>query len=206
MKHLMMLLALSGLVQLSFAQTDTTAKPTDTVQVGNFIIIKKNKDGKLTDDEKINININFKGKDISIKKKPGNISTNWFIFDLGFTNLVDNTNYTAAQGMGYLKTGRPADGQVNQNSMALNSGKSSNANIWFFMQKMNVANHVLNLKYGLGLECIISDTTEASASAVLLHLVFLMIQSVFQKTNYTQAILQFRLWLISIPTPIKNEH
>lgn len=59
MKHLMMLLALSGLVQLSFAQTDTTAKPTDTVQVGNFIIIKKNKDGKLTDDEKINININF---------------------------------------------------------------------------------------------------------------------------------------------------
>jgi hypothetical protein len=152
MKHLMMLLALSGLVQLSFAQTDTTAKPTDTVQVGNFIIIKKNKDGKLTDDEKINININFKGKDKSIKKKPGNISTNWFIFDLGFTNLVDNTNYTAAQGMGYLKTGRPADGQVNQNSMALNSGKSSNANIWFFMQKMNVANHVLNLKYGLGLE------------------------------------------------------
>jgi len=49
--------------------------------------------------------------------------------------LVDNTNYTAAQGMGYLKTGRPADGQVTQNSMALNSGKSSNANIWFLCRK-----------------------------------------------------------------------
>jgi len=41
MKRLMMMLALSGLVQLSFAQTDTTAKTNDTVKVGNFIIIKK---------------------------------------------------------------------------------------------------------------------------------------------------------------------
>jgi hypothetical protein len=36
--------------------------------------------------------------------------------------------------------------------MRLNAGKSSNVNLWIFMQKMNVSKHILNLKYGLGLE------------------------------------------------------
>jgi hypothetical protein len=81
-----------------------------------------------------------------------NISTNWFIFDLGFTNMRDMTDYTAAQAGGYFKTLRPADGAVSQNSYKLINGKSSNVNIWFFMQKLNVIKHVVNLKYGLGLE------------------------------------------------------
>ena len=34
----------------------------------------------------------------------------------------------------------------------LRNGKSINVNIWFFMQKLNVVKHVVNLKYGLGLE------------------------------------------------------
>lgn len=149
----MMMLAFAGLAQTTFAQTDTTTKAADTVKVGNFIIIKKNKEG--ADDKKnqiINITVNRHQRNYTPKRKLSNKSTNWFIFDLGFTNLVDNTNYTTAQGMGYLKTVRPADGPVTQNSMALNSGKSSNANIWFFMQKINVSKHVLNLKYGMGLE------------------------------------------------------
>lgn len=153
MKQLMMMLAFSGLTQLSFAQTDSTQKQNDTITVGNFVIIKKNRPEKVENDnskdERVKININFNNNRV---KKLNNVSTNWFIFDLGFTNLIDNTDYTAAQGMGYLKTGRPVDGVVTQNSMALNSGKSSNANLWFFMQKLNVSKHVLNLKYGLGLE------------------------------------------------------
>ncbi len=34
----------------------------------------------------------------------------------------------------------------------LRTGKSVNVNIWFFMQRLNMVDHVLNLKYGLGLE------------------------------------------------------
>ena len=72
--------------------------------------------------------------------------------DLGFANMRDNTNYTSAATGGYFKTLRPADGAVNQNSYKLIPGKSSNVNLWFFMQKLNIVKHVVNLKYGLGLE------------------------------------------------------
>jgi len=41
---------------------------------------------------------------------------------------------------------------VGKDQMKLRSGKSRNVNVWFFMQKLNIASHVLNLKYGLGLE------------------------------------------------------
>jgi hypothetical protein len=103
----------------------------------------------------IGVNVHFNNQDDILKKrkrKQSNISTNWWIFDLGFANFRDNTNYTIAQSLGYLKTLNLTSGPVTKNSMALNTGKSSNANIWFFMQKLNITQHVLNLKYGLGLE------------------------------------------------------
>ena len=135
----------------SFAQTDSTIKVTDTVKVGNFIIIKKNKNGESSNHENTNdVNINVKVERRPAKKQ--NISTNWWIFDVGFANLRDNTNYTSAQAGNYFKTFRPADGPVNQNSYRLNTGKTSNINIWIFMQKLNISKHVLNLKYGLGYE------------------------------------------------------
>ena len=135
----------------SFAQTDSTIKVTDTVKVGNFIIIKKNKNGESSSHENTNdVNINVKVERRPAKKQ--NISTNWWIFDVGFANLRDNTNYTSAQAGNYFKTFRPADGPVNQNSYRLNTGKTSNINIWIFMQKLNISKHVLNLKYGLGYE------------------------------------------------------
>ena len=135
----------------SFAQTDSVTKVTDTVKVGNFIIIKKNKDGESNyHSNNNNVNITYKIERRPAKKK--NISTNWWIFDLGFANMRDNTNYTYAQAGSYFKTLRPADGPVNQNSYRLITGKTSNVNIWFFMQKLNISKHVLNLKYGLGYE------------------------------------------------------
>jgi hypothetical protein len=36
--------------------------------------------------------------------------------------------------------------------LKLRSWKSRNVNFWFFMQKLNMIKHVVNLKYGLGLE------------------------------------------------------
>ncbi len=141
------------------AQTDSTTKTNkvDTIKVGNFVIIKKNKNGTTTTEAEVkkngnkNFTININTNNTSVKKKK-NISTNWWILDLGFANYRDQTNYTAAQNMGYLRQFRPQDGKVNATSTSLNTGKSSNVNIWFFMQKLNISKNVLNLKYGLGLE------------------------------------------------------
>lgn len=157
MKRLLSTMAILIIAQQGFAQTDSSATKTDTVRVGNFLIIKKNKtteDGSdMRSSGRRNYDINNSVRSIirnPAKKK--NISTNWWIFDLGFANLRDNTDYSYAQAGSYFKTFRPADGPVNQNSYRLNTGKTSNVNIWFFMQKLNVSKHVLNLKYGLGLE------------------------------------------------------
>lgn len=135
----------------SYAQTDTTGKPqsSDTIKVGNIIIIKKN-DGKTTEEKKEGKKPDDDGFEIEIKKrkeyKPSNISTNWWITDLGFANVNDQTNYASITGPGgYFPGG-------NKGLMGLKTGKSVNVNIWFFMQRINLIEHVVNLKYGLGLE------------------------------------------------------
>lgn len=145
------LLAATSLLaaQASFAQTDSSTKKTDTLVAGNFVIVKKpSKSIDIEMSSKKGFNVTYNNG----KKKNSNISTNWWIMDLGFTNLRDNTNYTSAQAGGYLRTLNTAAGPVTANSMKLNTGKSSNFNLWFFMQKMNVYKHVVNLKYGLGYE------------------------------------------------------
>ena len=151
-----LLLALSG-----FAQSDTTrpGEP-DTVKVGNFIIIKKNK-GK-TDtlpQKKYSVDITIgedngsSGYSYHSNKNwyHSNVTTNWLIFDLGFANWRDNTVYGSPEANAYLRDldGR---GEFTSSDLDLNNSKSSNVNIWFFMQKLNLVNHVVNLKYGLGLE------------------------------------------------------
>jgi hypothetical protein len=73
------------------------------------------------------------------------VSTNWLIVDLGFNNFNDQTNYGSAAAQAF------APGFTSQN-MDLNTSKSVNVNIWIFMQKLNLAKHYVNLKWGLGLE------------------------------------------------------
>lgn len=151
MKRLVCLLAIVWAAGTGFAQTDSTGKNTDTVKVGNFIIIKKNK-GNTTVESERNTHKNY---DYRIERRPhrrSNVSTNWWIMDLGFANMRDNTNYGSAAAGSYFKTLRPADGPVTKDSYKLINGKSSNVNIWLFMQKLNLISHVVNLKYGLGLE------------------------------------------------------
>jgi hypothetical protein len=144
MKRTLLATAIMLVAATGFAQTDSTKNTTDTVKVGNFVIIKK---AKANQSNSFEVRLGNSGT-----RKKKNLSTNWWILDLGFTNLRDNTNYANAQAGAYLRVGRPADGPVTENSMKLNRGKSSNVNLWFFMQKLNVAKHVVNLKYGLGLE------------------------------------------------------
>jgi Outer membrane protein beta-barrel domain len=131
----------------SFAQTpvDTTGTPNtapteDTIKIGGMIIIRKkgsNEEVKKDGEYKIR---NRKGTD-----KPSNLTTNWWIFDFGFSNLTDNTNYASTAAQAY------APGS-NSSYFEIKDSKSRNVNVWFFMQKLNVAKHVLNLKYGMGLE------------------------------------------------------
>ena len=153
MKRLVCFMTVMLIAGVSFAQTDSSSSTSsDTVKVGNFIIIKKNKGNTSSESVTKNNFVNIEYTASRRTKRKNNISTNWFIFDLGFANYRDNTDYSSAQAGNYFKTFRPADGPVNQNSYTLNTGKSSNVNIWFFMQKMNLIKHVVNLKYGLGLE------------------------------------------------------
>jgi len=130
----------------SFAQTDTTGQKTtapegDTIRIGGMIIIRKkgsNPEEKTQDKE---YKLQTRRSD-----KPSNLSTNWWIFDIGFSNYSDNSNYVTAAATGFVAPG------INADDLELRAGKSRNVNVWFFMQKLNIAKHVLNLKYGLGLE------------------------------------------------------
>ena len=83
-------------------------------------------------------------------RKEKNVSTNWGIVDLGFSNYEDKTDYGATGS--YLVNRPGAYPQIGKNDFKLRSGKSINVNIWFFMQKINLVKHKVNLKYGLGLE------------------------------------------------------
>ena len=69
------------------------------------------------------------------------------IFDLGFANYNDRTDYSAPANSNFLQ--HPG---IDKHDLKLITGKSSNVNIWLFMQKLNISKHVLNLKYGLGLK------------------------------------------------------
>lgn len=77
--------------------------------------------------------------------KPSNVSTNWLILDLGFTNYNDKTDYSGIPAQKFARGGA-------QNWFDLRNNKSVDVNIWLFMQRLNMIKHVVNLKYGLGLE------------------------------------------------------
>lgn len=140
MKRLLLaLIALSG-AMTCLAQDSTAKDKSDTIHIGGMIIIK---DHKGDDSTGRNRNITISNRH---KRKSSNISTNWWIFDIGFANWNDKTNYAAAQSSGFIGSG------VGKDQLDLRTGKSINVNIWMFMQKLNMIKHVVNLKYGLGLE------------------------------------------------------
>ena len=137
MKRTFILLAGICFALTALAQTDSTEKESDTIRVGNILIIKKKGDSG-------------KDEEVEVKRSktytPKNITTNWGIIDLGSSQFYDNTNYAESIAQGYLPSG------ANEDWFDLRNGKSVNVNIWFFMQRVNMIKHVVNLKYGLGLE------------------------------------------------------
>jgi hypothetical protein len=148
MKQLITFLAAAIICSTATAQTDTTVtKKSDTIRIGGIIIVKN---GKKQADKNVNITM---GRKDDNKKKNANVSTNWWIVDLGFANYTDNTNYAAATADGYLvNSNRPGIPALDKNDFKLRTGKSINVNLWFFMQRLNLIKHHVNLKYGVGLE------------------------------------------------------
>ncbi|MDH7463592.1 outer membrane beta-barrel protein [Chitinophagaceae bacterium 26-R-25] len=152
MHKLYLLLAALCITTISMAQADSTrpqaetTKPkNDTIVVGGMVIIRTPGDQQ-QEPEKHN------KKDFYVnlpkKKHNANLSTNWLVFDFGFNNMNDQTNYSSPAVQQLFS---PA-GTGNADWFDLRNGKSVNVNIWFFMQRLNLVQHILNLKYGLGLE------------------------------------------------------
>ena len=140
MKRIFTLCIVLCTVISGFAQADTSGKKAyDTIHIGNITIVRK----AGTKDK------DYKGDEPRIRdrkdRKRSPLSTNWWIVDIGFANFKDNTNYGSAAAQAY------APGS-NKTWFDLKDGKSVNVNFWFFMQKLNLAKRIVNLKYGLGLE------------------------------------------------------
>jgi hypothetical protein len=147
MKQVLLVMAALCLLATGFAQTDSTAgksdtsrtgQGSDTIRIGHIVIIKKHgaKSSEST-------TVTYSNK--RTHKKSSNVSTNWFLVDLGFNNYTDNTNYSSAAAQQF------APGS-SKDWFKLRNGKSVNVNIWLFMQRVNLVSHVVNLKYGFGLE------------------------------------------------------
>lgn len=126
----------------------TAGKMADTIRVGNILIAR---DGTTQTDAGNGEDDRNKWYDWTRKRegRRSNTSTNWLIVDIGFSNYL---NKTKDYSQGPYLYNRQGAAPLGENDFELNVGKSINVNIWFFMQRLNLINHHLNLKYGLGLE------------------------------------------------------
>lgn len=136
----------------AFAQTDTTGKSAidtsgkprpDTIKIGGMVIIREQGNGDTVKSRNRNFSVRLRSR--RNYDKPANISTNWWILDLGFSNYNDKTDYTGAEAQAF------APGS-NEDWFKLRTWKSRSVNIWILMQRINMIKHVVNLKYGIGLE------------------------------------------------------
>ena len=125
----------------------------DTVKLGRLQIIKSQDSNYKKDWESMIEDGDFDNTQITIKRAPKklkNIETNWWIFDLGFANFVDkspNPMWLAAN-----PNALPYGPAMSPENFSLNNKKSTNVNIWVVTQKLNIYQHKINLKYGLGIE------------------------------------------------------
>ena len=141
MKKLILLLALAVIcLNLSAQEDSVKTKNKDTIRIGGIIIIKKG--------DKKDKDVEVKVTSDNPKKKKSNVTTNWWIVDLGFANYSDKTNYTNA---GSYLIDRPGSA-LNKNDFKPKAGKSINVNIWVFMQRVNLIKHYVNFQYGFGVE------------------------------------------------------
>lgn len=145
MKKVILSLMSVCMLSAAMAQNDTLTTPgnSDTIRIGGMIILKKG-----SSDEKNHVSVTIRHR---YHEKISNVSTQSFVFDLGFANWVDKTDYPSATAGNYL-VNRPGTGDLSATDFRLRTIKSVNVNIWFFMQRLNLIKHYVNLKYGAGLE------------------------------------------------------
>lgn len=142
---------------------DTVRVGGDTIKIGSMLIVNKNMPSenrnfkttiRIGDSSVRFFNGDFKKTKIEIAKGPKqlkNLESNWWTFDIGFANFHDKSPnmYWLAANPNTL----PANpGPIQSSSFSLNNKKSSNVNIWVVQQKLNLYQHKINLKYGVGVE------------------------------------------------------
>lgn len=140
MKSILLVCIAACLLNSAHAQTDTTGQKSDTIRIGGILIIKKpgsNNREVIRGDRTIEIP--------KRKEEPDNVSINWFVLDLGYSGFSDKTNYSSAEAQAF------APGST-EDWFDLRGGRSRNVGVWFFIQRVNMIKHVVNFKYGLGLE------------------------------------------------------
>lgn len=144
MKKSILILTIVCTAISGFAQTDSTqADKNDTVRIGGMIILKR---GNPEDKNRVTVTVGNRKK----HEDHSNISTSSFVFDIGFANWTDKTNYLNNGSI--INDPSASAKDLGANDFKLRTGKSVNINLWLFMQRMNLIKHVVNLKYGLGLE------------------------------------------------------
>ncbi|MFI5129703.1 MAG: outer membrane beta-barrel protein [Chitinophagales bacterium] len=128
-----------------FSQTDSTKGAPDTIKVGSMTIIREKGSKPAEDNDRDHNHVYIPRRH---HDKPSNISTNWWIFDFGFSNVNDKTDPTSAEAQAFAGSAYA----LNPEWAKLRGGKSRNINIWVFMQRINIIKHAVNLKYGIGVE------------------------------------------------------
>ena len=150
---------------------DTVLTGSDTLKIGSILIVNKKEAeapnfktiikigdasyGRPKDGDYVWIKGDFKKTKIEISRGSRNlrnIETNWFIFDLGFANFIDKSPtlyWLSANPNALPYSPGPL---MSPENFTLNNKKSTNVNIWVVTQKLNIYQHKINLKYGLGVE------------------------------------------------------
>jgi hypothetical protein len=150
---------------------DTILNGSDTLKIGSILIVNKKEAeapnfktiikigdasyGKPKEGEYGWIKGDFKKTKIEISKGPKtlkNTETNWWTMDIGFANFVDkspNLMWLAANPNALPFAPSPI---MSPENFSLINKKSTNVNVWVVTQKLNLYQHKINFKYGLGVE------------------------------------------------------
>ncbi len=125
----------------------------DTIRVGRINVIKSQNNNYKKEGASLLEEGDFDNTHFIIERSPKkikNVTTNWFSFDLGFANYIDESAQIAYAS---LYPGIPYSKYwVNSSNLKLDNRKSSNFNLWIVQQKLNLYQHKINLKYGVGFE------------------------------------------------------
>lgn len=139
---------------------DSMKISSDTIRVGNIIIVTNDKKNETVITEKDHQSKNeFKYKfDYRYdrnKKKKKKSDTKWFTFDVGFSGFEDRTNYSRWESQSFLQYVPSPNMSIyplNKGDFAYKGTRVSNFNLWFFSQNTSLIRRVVNLRYGLGIE------------------------------------------------------